>query len=202
MGRHYRLFRRPNWSWGGKPFNLEDYKYYIEGTDTTFSKYNDSDGLITLEPSDDAATINMGSNWRMPTAFDFLELFTAENIQKYILITDLGVEKQYLGLWYEKEKMIGWQMQDDPTSGGEGNMVVKGFKFISNGNELYFPCGGVAHDGIIETPLVGVAYWASNLYDVNQAHNIVMSYFGGYCEVPMVRQGGFGVRGVTNKQMK
>ena len=56
------------------------YRYYC---DTTLTKYcNDSaygyegytDTLTTLEASDDAATVNWGSNWRMPTQTEMQEL--------------------------------------------------------------------------------------------------------------------------------
>ena len=39
------------------------------------TKYTASDGLTTLEPSDDAATANWGSGWRMPTREEWKELY-------------------------------------------------------------------------------------------------------------------------------
>ena len=39
-----------------------------------FTKYNDTDNKIQLEPIDDAATIRWGSGWRMPTTDDFISL--------------------------------------------------------------------------------------------------------------------------------
>ena len=40
------------------------------------TKYNDEDDLIELELSDDAAHVNWGGNWRMPTRAEFDELLT------------------------------------------------------------------------------------------------------------------------------
>ena len=40
------------------------------------TKYNDEDDLIELELSDDAAHVNLGGNWRMPTRAEFDELLT------------------------------------------------------------------------------------------------------------------------------
>lgn len=37
-------------------------------------KYNSTDGKTTLEPMDDAATVNWGEGWRMPTKAEFLKL--------------------------------------------------------------------------------------------------------------------------------
>ena len=54
-----------------------DYKFgTLDGNDPDLgmTKYNNTDGLTELEPSDDAATANWGSGWRMPTADDFQEL--------------------------------------------------------------------------------------------------------------------------------
>jgi len=53
-----------------------DYKWYDDGGET-FTKYNSTDGLITLESSDDAVTAAWGGNWRMPTATEFAALGTA-----------------------------------------------------------------------------------------------------------------------------
>ena len=53
-------------------YNWDTYQHY-NGSDLT--KYTGSDGLTTLEPSDDAATANWGSGWRMPTKAEFQELY-------------------------------------------------------------------------------------------------------------------------------
>ena len=60
---------------GKKHFDWTDYKY---GTsETNLTKYNATDGLTTLKPSDDAATFNMGKGWRMPTLAEYQELINA-----------------------------------------------------------------------------------------------------------------------------
>jgi len=55
-----------------KPFYWTDYKFSIDGT-VNFSKYNKSDGLITLEKIDDAA-IQSDKKYRIPTKNDWEEL--------------------------------------------------------------------------------------------------------------------------------
>ena len=64
-------------------FNWENYTLG-DGTDSptasTFLKYNSSDNKTVLEAEDDAATVNWGGNWRMPTRQDFLELKNNTNI--------------------------------------------------------------------------------------------------------------------------
>lgn len=58
---------------------METYKL-CQGKEKTFTKYCRSasygimDGKTTLEPEDDAATVNMGNGWRMPTRSEMQEL--------------------------------------------------------------------------------------------------------------------------------
>ena len=55
-----------------KQFNLDDYKFSIDGSNLNFSNYtNDGD---TLELEDDAAHIIMGGDWHIPTPAQFKEL--------------------------------------------------------------------------------------------------------------------------------
>ena len=62
----------------GKSFSWEDYKWGNGGEwqcdGSCQTKYTPSDGLITLLPEDDAAFINMGGNWRMPSKEEYEEL--------------------------------------------------------------------------------------------------------------------------------
>jgi len=54
-------------------FELGSYSYY---KNKAITKYNSTDGKTTLEPSDDAATVNWGGAWRIPTADEMNELLT------------------------------------------------------------------------------------------------------------------------------
>lgn len=53
-------------------YTLDNYKF---GTNSNLTKYDNYDGLTTLELIDDAAYINMGGDWRMPTLDDFNKLY-------------------------------------------------------------------------------------------------------------------------------
>ena len=69
---------------GKKAFDLTDYKYWTADTgsgSSGFIKYNSTDGKTVLDPSDDAATVNMGGNWRMPTESEFNELINNTNYE-------------------------------------------------------------------------------------------------------------------------
>lgn len=58
---------------------LDTYKYYEEGNNSGFSKYNDADKLTTLQNTDDVATVLWGSNWKTPTQSEWEELVTNTN---------------------------------------------------------------------------------------------------------------------------
>ena len=70
-------------SWGEiepktrRHFGWENYKYGYWDDNLKIgilTKYNSNDGLTTLEPSDDAATMLWGEEWCIPTKDDFEEL--------------------------------------------------------------------------------------------------------------------------------
>ena len=67
-------------------FTYGDYKYsdkdsffYPTHDDVSgITKYNTIDNKISLEPSDDAAYVNIGKGWRVPTIYELLQLFTSK----------------------------------------------------------------------------------------------------------------------------
>lgn len=61
----------------GETFNkaMYDWDTYIYYNGSSFTKYNDSDNLVVIQPSDDAATIIWGDGWRIPTVEELQELF-------------------------------------------------------------------------------------------------------------------------------
>ena len=67
---------------GQKYFGWADYKYG-NGTSspgvTGMAKYNSTDGKTVLEASDDAAQVNWGGSWRMPTTAEYAALGAAVN---------------------------------------------------------------------------------------------------------------------------
>lgn len=55
---------------GKRAFGSE-YKF---GPDYIMEKYNENDGLAVLEPEDDAARVNWGEEWKIPSSKQFYEL--------------------------------------------------------------------------------------------------------------------------------
>ncbi len=74
------------YAWGEtttkETYNWSTYKY---GDGSTFSKYNTSSGYGTVDnktvlvPEDDAAAVNWGGDWRMPTLAEMQELLDSDN---------------------------------------------------------------------------------------------------------------------------
>ena len=64
------------YAWGETtPKTTFGWSTYLWGTsDSSLTKYNTSDGLVTLLAADDAATKNLGNGWRMPTQAELKEL--------------------------------------------------------------------------------------------------------------------------------
>ena len=62
--------------WGEvEPKTTYDWSPYKYCDDSGFTKYNEEDCKILLDPEDDAATVNWGGAWRMPTIEEMCELF-------------------------------------------------------------------------------------------------------------------------------
>ena len=54
-------------------YDWSTYKWF-DGTENNMTKYNATDGLKTLLPEDDAAHVNWGGEWRMPSDAELTEL--------------------------------------------------------------------------------------------------------------------------------
>lgn len=115
---------------GQKQFDINDYKFW-DGDEMT--KYNDTDGLTTIEIEDDAANVELRGDWRMPTIDDYKTLLSA---------TTLSYTLDYMG------------------SGVSGMVLTDK---TDNTKELFFPSGGycsnVTLDGLGEYG----NYWSASL---------------------------------------
>ena len=151
-----------------KKFNWDDYKF---GSRSPFSKYYNDDEETALDLEDDAASVNMGGEWHMPTVEQFDELFNTDYVTNE-WVTD------YQG------------------SGISGRL----FTSVNNGNTLFIPAAGVYLSGIIYDVNEFGNVWCSSLCigNVNSALGLYfdsivdgVDYYG--------RCGGQSVRGVISK---
>lgn len=133
---------------GKKYFDWEDYKYAeintsgggnsgsSSGSGSTtivITKYNESDGLTVLLPSDDAVTAAWGGNWRMPTTAEFQALGNAVN--------------------------TAWT--NDYQSTGIKGMVCTAKN--GSGAELFFPAASYCSNGSVCDVGSYGCYWLSSL---------------------------------------
>ena len=77
------------YSWGETApkaeFESWNYKWY-DSSSGLYTKYADYvDGKTELDPEDDAAFVNLGGSWRMPTKTDLEELFNPKNCNVKII---------------------------------------------------------------------------------------------------------------------
>lgn len=132
-------------SWGGtegytasqvgtdKQFTWSDYEL-SNGSVSTLTKYTRYDGLTVLEDEDDAAHVNWGGEWNMPTKEQCEELFNTTYVTN-ARVTD------YNG------------------SGVDGRL----FTSVNNGNTMFLPYVGYAENGNIKNVNGNGSYWSSSI---------------------------------------
>lgn len=141
---------------GQKAFSWTDYKFSIDGSDSNLSKYNASDSKTVLDSEDDAAHVNMGGNWRMPTLEEYKELLFNTDI--YLVPTE-GEEIQGTVQEQSGSITINWASQAEGT--------LKGVKFYKKGDKqtyMFVPASGNAGDGFVQDVGESGYLWPSSLY--------------------------------------
>ncbi|MBR5823201.1 MAG: DUF1566 domain-containing protein [Paludibacteraceae bacterium] len=113
-----------------KDYSWETYKY---GTKDNLTKYNSNDNKTILDPENDAATINWGGKWRMPTKEEMEEL--KENCT--FLYTSKTDVRKYTVFGY---KVTG-----------------------PNGNSIFLPSAGYMYEGKLYDAGSYGNYWSSSL---------------------------------------
>ena len=140
---------------GLKAFSWADYKWSIDGSSSNFSKYNASDSKIVLDPEDDAAHVNMGGNWRMPTYEEYKELLLNTDIY---LVSPEGEEIQGTAQEEQGGITINWASHTEVT--------LKGVKFYKNGDKqtyMFVPAAGDVRGGSMRGVGLSGFLWSSSL---------------------------------------
>ena len=159
-----------------------DWLYYslCDGTKTTLNKYNNngSNGTVdnknTLEPADDAATANWGSNWRMPTYDELNELYATRS------------NANYTWTWTTVDGHNGWRI----TSNKSG----------TSGNSIFLPASGRRSDTSLNSQGTNGYYWSSSLYESNSRSGGYLNFDSGSPSMGYYsRFAGHSVRPVQNK---
>lgn len=154
---------KDSYSWSNYLWNTSGSENWSE---INISKYNSTDGLITLESGDDAATANWGSGCRMPTNDEMSELCNTDNCT--------------------------WAWVSRTNSAGE---AINCYKVISvkNGNTIYLPASGYRIDDGLCGPGSSGFYWSSTANNVDDAYDLnflssdhyMYNYNGRSCGAPV-----------------
>ena len=168
----------------------KDYKF---GYSTNYSKYNNVDRLIVLVPIDDAATQIMGSDWRMPTRDDFIEL--VENTDIFFIPSD-GNEEIRTGIEVGKRITFYTFPRQDTMRG------MKFYNKTDHSKYIFVPASGYARNGNIFGEAEIGYLWSSTIF-INGLYNAWNLYFHspeGYAALDFVnRCGGVPIRGIKSK---
>lgn len=153
---------------GQKAFSWNDYAL-TEDSGSTMSKYNATDGKTVLDAEDDAASVNMGGEWHMPTKEQCEELLNTT----YVTNT-----------WVKSYQ----------SSGVNGRL----FTSVSNGNTLFIPAAGDCSDGGVNDVGEWGDVWSSSLDTdgVNSAWSFSFDSDGAGFYDGVSRCNGLSVRGV------
>lgn len=155
---------------GKKAFKWADYKH-CDGTNSVMTKYNNTDGKMVLDASDDAVTAAWGGNWRMPTTDEFQALGNAVTIS----------------------------LTNDYQGSGIKGLVCTAKD--GSGAQLFFPAAGYASDGSVRNVGNYGDYWSSSLSsdDVSLACRLHVDSSNVDWGIDGIRYRGYPVRGVFDE---
>ncbi|MBO5086492.1 MAG: DUF1566 domain-containing protein [Paludibacteraceae bacterium] len=114
-----------------KDYSWDTYKY---GTEDNLTKYNSSDNKTVLDPEDDAAHVNWGGKWRMPTKEEMEEL-----------------DENCTFLYTSKIDVNGYSVFGYKVTG-------------PNGNTIFLPAAGYMNEGTFYYAGSDGYYWSSSRY--------------------------------------
>ena len=164
------------------------------------TKYNSTDHKLTLDPEDDAAHVNMGSDWRMPTQDDMEELFQNTTQELYAKLTD-GPDpvKVANGVYNENDGYVKWTYIDGHTSDKvSGKLAYIVLTSKTNGNLLVVPSSVRVGGGNVDVVGNGGYFLSSSLHSQRVEHAWRgIFHDDGYGFTYDSRFCGYGVRGVV-----
>lgn len=141
----------------------EGYRYYGGGFNKE-GKYNHDGGLEALEASDDAATANWGSSWRMPTYDEMWEL--------------------------HDEERTSWKWIEDYNGSGRSGYIIRSLKIGYEDAAIFLPAAGYyggTRSQKWATDWEG-AYWLSDLNSSGfngRVWGFHLDYQGSHCGLPV-----------------
>lgn len=160
------------WSWGS--VNAQDPWY--DGQVYGDTPGNTLNGDIPVGVDYDAARANLGAPWRMPTSYDFAELF-----ENCIFIDANGTEIE--------------------TSRVDKRITINGIvgirlRSVINGNVIFFPASGYGNGTSLSNRGYFGYYWSSSWGSARNAQDLLFNSGGVYPQGSGDRHYGFAIRPV------
>lgn len=159
-------------------------------TKYNFGNYYDGvvDSLSTLLPEDDAATVNWGSEWRMPTNEEQRELLD----ECYVVWTDSYNGREVRGIIVYKAKSA--------EDKGEfvGSWQTPSEDYSTSDSHVFFPAAGYRYGSDVRYVGLYGGYWSSSLYEESEDNARYLGFVGknAYWDYYDDRFNGFPVRAV------
>ena len=186
---------------GQKMFSWNDYKWNPSGNGSAFTKYDGTNGKTTLDPEDDAAHVNMGGTWKMPTKEQVIELFKGTTQELYAKLNDNSDPvKVANGTYNVNDGDVLWKYIDEHTSGeASDKLAYIVLTSRKNGNFLVVPSSVRAVNGYVFTVGLDGIFWSSSL----DSQDVGYAWYGIFAKDNYGvlnysdRYGGNGVRGVV-----
>lgn len=143
-----------------------------------YTRYTTEDGIVTLTPSDDVASILWSGTWRMPTLSEFKAL-----------------KKATYWKWDDTDK--GYYVYA-PKSGDANKVNNATGTYDKSGALLFFPAAGYGGASLSHAGVCG-GYWSSSLYTGTPGWGYRLSFDSGSVNLPdfSCRYGGYSVRPVS-----
>ena len=142
-----------------RTFNTASYAFgpydYSDKVNNGITKYNNTDGLTTLELSDDAAHVNMGGEWHMPTIEQINELLDTTYVTPQLV-------NNYKG----------------------SNVNGCLFTSVLNGNTLFIPYSGGCQHGTIISVGSGTWLWSLKTVPNNVGYMLSAKCLEGTTQTP------------------
>ena len=175
----------------GEKVFASDWSDYFDTTDggSTFNKYA-KNKLKVLQPEDDAASVNMGSDWRMPTQAEMQELIDNTTVTFIDFQDNEFSESDVYDMEYNNLKYI---------------------KFTgSNNNSIFIPASGYCLDSkcycanpqskdIYSTVSIWLSDLYENRYETGESYNLNFNFDTGLYIYYSSRWIGYSIRGVKSK---
>ena len=186
---------------GQKMFRWKDYKWNPSGDGSTFTKYNNTDRKTTLDPEDDAARVNMGHKWKMPTQEQVAELFKGTTQELYAKLTDNSDPVKVAEAEYDRMGVfVQWTYIDGHTKDeASGKLAYMVLTSKTNGNSLVVPSSVYTSSGNVTSVGYGGFFWLSSLVPQKVDAALRVGFYYVNYIADYYRYNGLGVRGVVGQ---